>query len=67
MHFELNQIRPQYITDATGNKTAIVLPIEEFRELMEDIDDLATLAERREEPTVSHEALLAELKQHGLL
>ena len=67
MHLELNQIHPQYITDATGNKTAIVLPIEEFRELLEDIDDLATLAERREEPTVSHKVLLAELKQHGLL
>ncbi len=67
MHLELNQIHPQYITDATGNKTAVVLPIAEFRELLEDIDDLAALAERREEPTVSHEALLAELKQHGFL
>jgi hypothetical protein len=34
---------------------------------LEDIEDLATVAERREEPTISHEALLAELKRDGLI
>jgi hypothetical protein len=64
---KLNQIHPQYITDAYGEKTAVVLPIAEFQELLEDIDDLAAVAERREEATLPHEQVLAELKAHGLL
>jgi len=52
---EIHDFQAQYITDKTGNKTAVILPIEEFEELMEDLEDLAILAERREEPTISFE------------
>ena len=38
-----------------------------LNELMEDISDLAAVAERREEPTRSHEQVLEELKRDGLL
>ena len=34
-------LHPQYITKETGEKTAVVLPISEFEELLEDIEDLA--------------------------
>lgn len=60
-------LRAQYITDETGEKTYVILPIEEFLELLEDIEDLATVAERRDEPTISHEKLVAELKKDGLI
>ncbi len=60
-------IGPQYLTDETGKKTAVLLPIEEYERLLEDLEDLAAIAERREEPTVSHEEMLRELKQDGLL
>jgi hypothetical protein len=53
--------------DDPRDKTAVILSIEEFQELMEDIEDLAAVAGRREEPTISHEQLLAELKEDGLL
>ena len=49
------------MTNKAGDKTAVILPIDDFQELMEDIEDLAAVAERREEPTISHEQLLAEL------
>ena len=58
----LDNFHPQYITDEKGDKKSVILPISEFQELMEDIEDLATVAERRDEPTISHEKLLAELK-----
>jgi hypothetical protein len=45
----------------------VILPIEEFQQLMEDIEDLAAVAERREEPTIPHEQLLVELRENGLL
>jgi hypothetical protein len=63
----LKEIQLQYVTNQAGEKTAVLLPIEGFQELMEDIEDLAAIAERREELTVSHDALLAELKRDGLI
>jgi hypothetical protein len=41
------------------------LPIEEYQELMEDLDDLAAIAERREEPTIPHEKVMEELRRDG--
>lgn len=60
---KLQELHPQYITNEDGKRTSIILPIVEFEELLEDIEDLASVAERREEPTVSHEELVAELKK----
>jgi hypothetical protein len=57
----------QYVTDGTGKKTAVVLPIEQYEKLLEDLEDLAAIAERRNEPTISHEELIQELKRDGLL
>lgn len=45
----------------------MILPIDEFQELLEDIEDLAAVADRRTEPTVPHETLLAALRVDGLL
>jgi len=56
----------QYVTNQAGEKTAVIVPFEEFQELLEDVEDLAAAAERRDEPTISHEELLAELKRDGL-
>ena len=63
----LKQLKPQYITTESGKKTAVVLPILEFQELLEDIEDLAAVAERRNESTISHRELVAELKREGLV
>jgi hypothetical protein len=57
----------QYITTGDGARTAVVLPIEEYTELIEDLADLAVLAERRDEPTLTHAEVLAELARDGLL
>jgi hypothetical protein len=62
-----NMLHPQYIINEAGEKTAVILPIDEFQELLEDIEDLAAAADRRTEPTVSHETLLAALRADGLL
>jgi len=60
-------LHPQFVTNEAGERTAVILPIDEFQELLEDIDDLAAVADRRNEPTVSHEDVLATLKADGLL
>lgn len=57
----------QFVTDDSGRRTAVLLPIEDYERLLEDLEDLAAIAERRDEPTVSHEDLIEELKRDGLL
>jgi PHD/YefM family antitoxin component YafN of YafNO toxin-antitoxin module len=57
----------QYVTNEAGEKTAVIVPLEEFQALLEDMEDLAATAERRDEPTISHDELLAELTRDGNL
>ncbi len=52
----------QYITTVDGKKSSVILPIDQFLQLLEDLDDLAVVIARRDEPTISHAQLRAELK-----
>ncbi len=63
----VKEINPQYVTNQSGKKTAVLLPIAEFEQIMEDLDDLAKIAERRDEQTSSQTDLIAELKSDGLI
>ena len=47
----------QYITDSSGRKNAVVLPIEMYDELIEDLHDLGVIAERRDEACIPFEEL----------
>ena len=64
---KISELQVQYVTNDAGKKTAVILPIEEFEELLEDIDDLAVLAERRDEPSISHAEVISQLNKNGLL
>jgi hypothetical protein len=64
---DVKQLELQYVTNDAGEKTAVILPIDQFRELIEDVEDLAAAAERRDEPTIPHKDLVAELKRDGLI
>ena len=57
----------QFVTNSAGEKTAVIVPLADYQELLEDLSDLAAIAERRDEPTVSHDELLSELKRDGHL
>ncbi len=60
-------VHPEYITDDKGKKLSVIIPISDFKELIEDLEDLAAIAERRNESTISHEDLIEELKKDGLI
>ena len=60
-------IHPHYITNDEGKKLSVVLPIESFEELLEDLNDLTVALERKEELGISHEELLEELEHDGLI
>ena len=59
-------LRLQYVTDASGTRVSVLLPVDQFEELMEDIEDLAAVAARREEPLMSHKDVIEELRRDGL-
>jgi len=57
----------RYITSEDGSRTDVVLPVADYEELMEDLHDLAVIAERRDEPSVPLEEVKKKLKEDGLL
>ena len=63
----MGKTQTQYLIDENGQKTSVVIPVEEYEELLEDIHDLAVIAERKDEPTVSFSELKKRLKADGLL
>ena len=64
---EIRELDVQYVVDSDGERSAVILPIEQYYQLLEDLVDLAVIAERREEPTIAHSELLTELHKRGLL
>ena len=64
---DTSSLQIQYITDENGQKKAVILPIERFDQLLEDMEDLAVVAERREEPTIPHQEVYEMLKADGVL
>ena len=53
----------QFLTDAKGKKTAVVLPVEGYAKLREDLEDLAVIAERRDEENIPHAEFKRRLKR----
>ena len=67
MMINIEQLHPQFITDEKGQRKSVVLPISSFQELMHDLEDLAIVAERREESTTNHADFIEELRSSGVL
>lgn len=63
----MNKLKEQFIIDKKGQKTAAILPIKKYEKLMEDLHDLAIVAERKGEPTISLNKLKQDLKKNGRL
>ena len=57
----------QFVVDAKGRKKAVLLSFDQYRKLLEDLHDLAVVAERREEKSISLSELKRRLKKDGVL
>ena len=60
-------LHPRNITDEQGKKVSVVLSVEEYESLLEEIKDLALIAERGNEKTATHEDIEARLKADDLI
>ncbi len=59
--------KEQYVIDDHGRKTAIILPVKEYDKMLQDIHDLAVVAERRREGTITLADMKKRMKKSGLL
>jgi len=57
----------QYVTDEKGERQAVMLSLEDYERMVEDLADLAVAAERRDELAIDHREFVEELKHDGLL
>lgn len=58
---------PLFIVNENGDKESVILSMNEYTQLLEELEDLAIVAERRTEKSISHSELIAELKSDGYL
>ena len=64
MRFKLKE---QFLTDAKGHKQAVVIDLDSYRELMEDVSDLRVIAERKNNSKYSSTSFFLKLKKNGIL
>lgn len=57
----------QYVIDAKGKKTGVLLSLRHYQRLMEDLHDLAIVEERKSEKAISLEELKRRLKKDGII
>ena len=56
-----------FVVNAKGKRTAVLLSFKQYRKLMEDLHDLAVVAERRDEKPITLQEMKRRLKKDGLL
>lgn len=57
----------QFVMNSKGRKVAVILPLKTYQSLLEDLNDLVVITERRKEKSVTHKQVIAELKRSGYL
>lgn len=60
-------MQEQYVVDTNGKKMSVILSLKRYQRLMEDLHDLAVVAERREEKPISLEEMKRRIEQNGIL
>ena len=60
-------LRGRYVIDRKGKRTGVVISLKRYSRLMEDLHDLAGVAERRNEKPVTADDMKKRLHKRGLL
>ena len=57
----------QYVTDANGERTAVILPLDEYEELLEDLHVSRVAYETKDDERIPWKEVKAELISEGKL
>ena len=63
----MSAVQEQYVVDTNGKKMGVILSLKHYQQLMEDLHDLAVVAERRDEKPISLEEMKRRLKKDAVL
>ena len=63
----MSTLQEQFVVDAKGKKTSVILSLRRYQRLMEDLHDLVVVAERRSEKPIPLDEMKRRLKRDGLL
>ncbi len=63
----MHSMQEQYVVDGAGNRTAVIVPAEQYQKMLEDLHDLAVVAKRREEKSIDIQTMKRRLHKDGLL
>ena len=55
----------QFVVNAQGKKTGVLLSLKQYQKLLEDLHDLAVIAERRDEEPISLKEMQRRLQHDG--
>jgi PHD/YefM family antitoxin component YafN of YafNO toxin-antitoxin module len=57
----------QYVTDANGERTAVILPLDEYEELLEDLHVTRVAEETKDDARIPWKEVKADLVSEGKL
>jgi PHD/YefM family antitoxin component YafN of YafNO toxin-antitoxin module len=63
----MEEAQDQYVVNPKGKKVSVILSLERYEKLLEDLHDLAIIAERRDQKSISYDEMRRRLKKDGLL
>jgi hypothetical protein len=64
MRMEMTLPQPQYLINAQGKKTAVLLSLQQYQQLLEDLHDLNVIANRRDEIPITLDEMQRRLQDH---
>jgi hypothetical protein len=64
---EMSTTQEQYVVDTNRKKMSVILSLKRYQRLMEDLHDLAVVAESREEKAISLEEMKRRIEHAGTL
>ena len=60
----MKTVKERFVVNNEGKKTDVILSIKDYDKLIEDLHDLAVIAERRDEVPVSMDEIKKRLNEH---
>ena len=57
----------RFVVNAQGKKTSVLLALKQYQKLLEDLHDLAVIAERRDEEPISLAEMQRRLQHEGVV
>lgn len=56
-----------FMINRKGQRTAVIIPIKDYEEILEDLHDLALIASRKHESVIPYKQVRLKLKKDGKL